>query len=60
MNEFISTSAILHVGRGAPKRPIGALCTTGGWAHVDMVDGDRFACLVSEMTCGPKRAVLGL
>lgn len=47
---------MLPIGRGAPNLPIGVFCTTGKLGEFCCVT--RF--LLSEITCGPKRAVLGL
>lgn len=52
------TSAMLHVGRLAPNRPIGELCTNGRsdgalWCFM------RFLCS-SLFECEPKKAALGL
>ncbi len=50
---------MLHVGRPAPNRPIGAFCIAGkhGELVFDLIF--RFA-LSSLMKCGPNKAVLGL
>ena len=53
----ITTSAMLHVGRFAPYRPVGVFCANGRFG--DGFSDWRRGC--SPLTkCGPNKAVLGL
>lgn len=53
----VSTSAILHVGRFAPNRPIGELCTNGKFVGaLDLFK--RF--LNSSLVFAPKNVAFGL
>lgn len=50
---------MLHVGRLAPKRPIGAFCAAANIGAVCWWLTVRFT-YSSLLNCGPNRAVLGL